>query len=558
MDRGLDTMTPSRRDFLKQVSAATAFGMLHQIPGRELWGVSPADLIPEPDEALLRELALVAIDAARSAGAEFADVRVSGSQGGASTGLIGFDRSQGMRPMQLRAPSVGFHTDYGIRVIVDDAWGFAGDHALTPDSVGEAARRAVARARANRPRQMRALDLAPVERVEDGRWEPPIEEDPFTMPVRDHYELLLDALAAAEGVRGVIKGQIGMGWNRWLRVFASSEGSLIVQRLTQGGFGGEASGRSQDDHQIVDERIESGGWYGYEVVRRADLVVALRDAAERTVAKSQPAVPAPPQVSVDVGRYDLVLGGGLVASLIRSTLAPALNLERALGYHANREGTSFAAPPAEMLDKYQVASPLITVRADRTRPHSAAAVGWDDEGVPAGEHTLIEGGVIVDYLTSRQTAMELASLYQARGEAVRSRGCTVARWDESGGEEGYQGPPRVSVPNITLDPGPEDVTVEDLIADTKRGYYVPRAPSGSSDQQLLSGQFMGRDGEVREIRDGKLGRPMKDFAFQFLTPQLWKSIDALGGARTIADVGNFRAVAARVREVNVLNSGITL
>jgi TldD protein len=286
----------------------------------------------------------------------------------------------------------------------------------------------------------------------------------------------------------------------------------------------------------------------------------MRRAAERALEASRSYTAA---TSTDVGRYDLVLGAKAVARLLTMTLAQALNLERALGYEANRAGTSFAAPPAEILGKYQVGSSLLTLTADRTRPHAPATVGWDDEGVPTGEHTLIRDGVIVDYLTTRQTAAELSGVYQSRGSAPGSRGCA------SGGGQAL---PSVRLPNLALAPGKESTTLEELIAGTKRGFYVENC-GGSSDQQLLSTQAGAGASSVREIRNGKLGRAIGDFAFQFITPSFWKSVDAIGGAASVmetqAGTGHsgldplqlpsalVRVVPVRVREVNVLNTGRT-
>lgn len=542
-------MTPSRRDFLRQVSAATAIGLMHQLPGRELLALAPAEVIPEPDETLLRKLALAGVDAARSAGAGFTDIRVSGRRG-FSFGCS-FRRSGASNIVPPPPPSLALGTDYGIRVLVNGAWGFARGQTTTLEAAAQAARTAVARAKANRPRRPRTVEMAPTPRVENAKWAPPIEQDPFAVPLADQVELAMAAIAAAEQVLGTSYAGLRFSWSQRVDVFASSEGSLIVQRIPWASLPASALGRSQPDHAYREESVPAlrSGWYGYEAVTGIDLVSEMRQAAERAVAASAPPTPAPPAHSAEVGRYDLVLGGSAVAGLIRETLAPALNLERVLGYRANHEGTSFAAPPAEMLDKYQIASPLVNLRADRTRPHSQRSVGWDDEGVPAGEHALIVDGVIVDYLTSRQTAMELSSLYEARGDAVRSHGCMVAT-----GKARQQSRPEIGTPNLTLLPAREQVSVDDLIADTSRGFFAPSC-SGVSDQQLLSGQFSAWDGRVREIRDGKLGRHIKDFAFQFLTPQFWKNVDALGGADTTVQVGAVQAVAARVREVNVLNTG---
>jgi TldD protein len=550
----------SRRTFLKCASAAAALGLVAQLPGSSrLWAAAPEELLSEPEEALLRELALAAVEAARSAGATFADVRVT--SGRLLSMGAGFNRPQGQRP-GVGWPSLTLRSEYGVRAVVDGAWGFAGGSVLTAEAVASVARLAVSRARSNKPRKPRTLELAPAPQVESGRWASPVERDPFTVPVREQAELALAALAAAEAVPGVVQADTQFTWAQNLRVFASSEGSLTVQRVSLAWPGASAIGRAGEQYRLTREGVDTllSGAYGYEAVGSSNLVEELRRAAERAVEASRRE--AEPQTSTEVGRYDLVLSARAVASLLSGTLAQAVDLERALGYQANWAGTSFAAPPAEILGKYQVASPLLTLRADRTRPHSSVTVGWDDEGVPAGEHTLIREGVIVDYLTTRQTAAEVGELYRAHGAPLGSRGCA------SGAGQSLPG---VRLPNLTMMPGRDSsVSVDELVADTKRGFYVQDA-GASTDQQVLSLQSSG--GGVREIRNGKLGGRIKDFAFQATTPGFWKSIDAIGGSGSAVDapmgtgystldplqlpMAVVSAVPARFREVNVLNTGRT-
>lgn len=375
-------------------------------------------------------------------------------------------------------------------------------------------------------------------------------------------DIALAALEAAGRVDGVDGASVSFRWNRNLRVFASSESALIVQRMAVAvpgagawvDYGGDGSpGASQGVPAL------RGGARGFEALTSVDLNAELRRAAEIAVAESRQPVPA----GVEVGRYDLVFNASPIASLLVSTISQALNLERALGYQANRSGTSFAAPPADILGQYKVGSPLVTVRADRTRPGGAATVGWDDEGVRPREQTVVREGIIVDYLTNRQTATELADWYDSRGDAVRSHGFA------SGAGQAL---PTIRLPNLTIEPGREDISVEDLVADTKRGFYIEEG-SGFSDQQVLNTQGWTQHRYVREIRDGKLGERVRWLAFQFTTPGFWQSMDGIGGrsstVETLQSTGfpssdplqlpfaTVEAVPARVREVNVLNYGRT-
>lgn len=555
--------TSSRRTFLKGLSTAAAIGVIARVPPRRLWAAVPGELVPEADEALLRSLARTAVDAARAAGATFADARVFAGQSIALS--CGIEYAKSSTPA-MELPDITVETTYGIRAIVDGGVGFAGGTELTPDAVRAVARHAVARARGNRPLQPRAQVLAPVPYADQGTWTAPIAEDPFAVPVGEQMELAFAAIAEAGRVKGIDAAAISFRWNRNVRVFASSDGALVVQRMAIAAPYANAATYPKVETFLSIVGAREGvpalrrGPYGYEVLSRIDLKDELRQAAERAVIAAR----RPPSRSVEVGRYDLVFSGPVMAALLIGTIAEALNLERALGYRANDpfSGTSFAAPPKEILGRYQVASPLVTVRADRTRPEGGATVRWDDEGVRPGEHTLVRDGVIVDYLTNRRTAIELAPWYESRGEVVGSRGCA-----SSGGRR----LPRVGLPNLTMEPGRDDVAIDDLIAGTKRGLYIDGIPFGSSDQQVLNQQFMLGDGGAREIRDGKLGGWVRDVAFQFNTPVLWRAVDAIGGARSAVDTIQYSgysetrpiylpyatvsAVPARVPGVNVMNVG---
>jgi TldD protein len=549
-------MSQSRRKFLRQMSAAAALGLVGQIPGRQLWAATPAEMLPEPDEALLRELALKAIDAARRAGASFADVRVaSGCSAGVSCQWV---RSSG-KPPQMRAPSITLMSGYGIRAMVGGAWGFSSGYELNIDAVTRATLSAVARAKANRPRHRKTLDLAPVSALESGRWVSPIEQDPFLVPFGHQAELQIAAITAVMPFPEILGANSAFGWRRIEQVFACTDGRIQFQQRYLGGPGLGVVAQVGDIYTRAGDGPDLPRTGGFENVTRSDLVSGIREAAVRAVAESRKL--GPPR-SVELGRYDIVFGAAAAARHMADTIGMAVNLERALGFQANKAGTSYAAPPAEILGRYRVASPLLTVRANRSRPGGNATVKWDAEGVKPEDYTVVQDGVIVDYHTSRETAPALATWYKAHGKPVRSHGCM----------EGVgQGLPRVNMPNLSIEPGKGSATLDDLIADTKHGIYLVGYAEGDTDQQLLNSQFSSNYRQAREITNGKLGARLDDVAYQFGTPTFWKSLDALGGpnSRSLVtvsggphrfeplqlDASSVESVPIRVRNVNVLNTG---
>ncbi len=549
-------MVHSRRGFLQRAASAAALGLLAQIP-RPLWAMPLRDIVPEPDEALLRDLAFRAIDAARAAGASFADVRLAVAR----SVTVWCKCEKGGSGPRMGPPALDLTAGYGVRAIVDGAWGFGSGVELTPDAITQTARIAVAAARANRPRHRRVLELAPAPRV-TGTWATPIAQDPFAVSILEQGELQRAAVAAGMTATNTDSATTQFEWRRPVSVFASTDGSLAVQRLSLAWPNcGVVARIGPDTWSWAPAEVDLPiGGYGYEAIGAPTLAAEMRGAAERAIALAR-AARSP--TMAEPGRYDLVFSPEMVAVLLTETVADALNAERALGYLANAEGTSFAAPPADMLGKYQIASSLVTVHADRSRPHGAATTAWDDEGVQPEDHTLVKNGIITDYQTGRQVAAELVAGTRGPCEPPRSHGCARRTGTLR---------PVVCVPNLTLEPGAGTTTANDLIADVKRGFYI-EGGGGGTDQQVLTGQFSSSHRRVRQITNGRLGGHVKHLAFQFLVPQLWRSLDALGGKATVRSVtaatdgagirdqrqpfprSTITAVPARVRQVNVLNTG---
>ncbi len=118
-------MSISRRDFVRSASAAAA---LSAIGSRaDALSAGPIIHVPEhaPGIADYRDLAMKALDAAKSAGAEYADVRIAQY------------RSQSVQTRERRVQGLADTetAGIGVRTLVNGAWGFAATAELTTDSV---------------------------------------------------------------------------------------------------------------------------------------------------------------------------------------------------------------------------------------------------------------------------------------------------------------------------------------------------------------------------------------------------------------------------------------
>jgi TldD protein len=540
-------MAQTRREFLTQAAAASAAIGIAGCAPASVPAPSPA---PSPaatpaGDSTFKDLAMLALDVAKSAGASYADVRISRNRNQAI-----FTREQRVQNL-IDNETFGF----GVRVLVDGAWGFAASRDLTRDEVGRVARQAVSQARANRTTMVRPVTLAPVTPTADGTGRSSARIDPFDVPIEDKVGLLLAANTAALGVSGARFVNSQMFFLREEKTLATSDGTYVVQTIfrAQPTLTVTAVAPDNSDFQTRQSNDIQPMGKGYEHVLDAKLVENAPRWADEAVRK----LSAKP---VDVGRYDLILHPSHLWLTIHESIAHPTELDRAMGYEANYAGTSFVAPPEKMLGTLKYGPEFMNVQGDRSQPGSLSACGWDDEGVQPEDFLIIKDGIFNDYQTTREQAPWLAWWYTRQNRPTRSHGCSYA---QSWADVQFQ-----RMPNVSLLPGEQNRSWEDLIAATDRGIAIVGEGSFSIDQQRYNAQFGGQ--VFYEVRGGKIIGMLKDVAYQLRTPEFWNSMDMIGGRDSYMLGGAFNdgkgqpsqsnavshgCVPARFRNVNVINTG---
>ncbi|HEY3072763.1 MAG TPA: DNA gyrase modulator, partial [Candidatus Limnocylindrales bacterium] len=133
-----------------------------------------------------------ALDTAAQGGATYADVRI----------VRRTEESISIKSGRLEGVSSGETEGFGVRVLVDGAWGFASSHLLETAEIDRVAAEAVriARASATALRHAVKLDDRP---PAHGTYETPIVEDPFAVSLETKIDELTAADAAALRVKGI-------------------------------------------------------------------------------------------------------------------------------------------------------------------------------------------------------------------------------------------------------------------------------------------------------------------------------------------------------------------
>ena len=437
----------------------------------------------------MRDLALRALDTARSQGAHYADVRVLRTQAESVT----------VRLHNVEALTHDESIGFGVRVLVDGCWGFASGHLLTMEEADRVAAEAVRIARASALVRGTPADLgAPVAIVDS--YTTPVQQDPFAVSLDDKIALLLRSTEAMSKVAHIVMAEANSYCQRDEKLFVSTEGSEIQQMLIETGCGIEATAVDEGEVQRRSYPNSVGrhqGTEGWEFVERWDLpgnaARVAEEAAELLTAKPCPA-----------GNTTIILDGSQVALQIHESCGHAIELDRVLGTEAAFAGTSFLT--VDKLGNFQYGSPAVNITADATIAGGLGTFGYDDEGIPAHSTPVVREGNFVGYLTSRETATTLG---QTSNGAMRASG-----WNRI---------PLIRMTNVNLDPG--DWSLDDLIADTDDGIYMETNRSWSIDDRRLNFQFGTEVG--REIKNGKLGDLVKNATYTGITPQFWGSCDAV-------------------------------
>jgi TldD protein len=513
----------SRRRFLATGSAVVAAGC---VPA---W----ADLLQPAADADARRLeaAEAALAQAAKLGASYADIRINRYR----------RESIATRERQVQSVSRSTSYGFGLRVLVNGAWGFAAANTVEPAAASAAAEQAVAIARANAVLATRKVVLANADRVVT-TWTSAFTRDPFEVPLDTKIAFLmkLNETALVPGVSFVSSQILFVDEQKF---FASSEGSRIAQRLvrTYPQFTATAADRATGDFQTR-AVVDRAKLLGYEYVEDYPWLQDAEKAGHEVVEKlkSKPVAP---------GRYDIVVDPSQLFLAIHESVGHSTELDRALGWEANMAGTSFLK--AGDAGKRRFGAPIVNLVGDRTQPGGLATTGFDDEGVKADRWHIVRDGMFVDWQTTR----ELAPLV---GQA-RSHGCLHS--------DSWASVPFPRMPNVSLQPAATEVTLEELFSGIKRGLFVEGRGVSSIDQQRYNFQFGGA--VIREVRDGKLGAMVKDAAYQSRTPDFWASCDGLGGPATYrlwgtsadgkGEPGQTNAVShgcppARFRNITVLNT----
>ncbi len=433
----------------------------------------------------------IALNEADRKGASYADIRI---------GEI-LDERLTVKKGVLEQATLRQTSGFGVRVIVDGAWGFAGSVDLTEKEVKETAGKAISIASASVKVKKKDVALAPVKTSKDS-YSTPMKKDPFKIPMEEKIETLMTAERIIAEYSALIKSSSAFFRAfRENKLFMSTEGAEINQQLTWCGGGLEGIAVKNGEVQRISYPASFRGNFstkGYEFFE----ALALTKNANKVGKKAIQLLDAETCPST---KTTLILAGDQLALQIHESCGHPTELDRALGTEADYAGTSFLVP--DKLERLQYGSENVNIVADATVPGGLGTFGYDDEGTPAKQVYLVKEGSFVGYQSSRETAAELG-LKESSGGMRADSPITL---------------PLIRMTNINLLPG--DWKADEMIQETRNGILMLVNKSWSIDDKRLNFQF---GTEIAwKIKNGSREEILKNPSYTGITPDFWGNCDAV-------------------------------
>jgi len=419
---------------------------------------------------------------------------------------------------RLKSASFDTSQGFGLRAVVGESTGYAHASELSMPAM----RRAASAAGAVKAGHTGTYAEAPAGTNHiHYRDDNPLDEVPFVNKVKLLEEI--DAYARGQDQRVCqVSASLLSSWQ-------------VLEIVRPGGFRmGDIRPLVRLNVQVVMEdgnRQESGSYGAGGRTSYADYINpnAWRedvDEAMRQATVNLRSVPAP------AGEMDVVLGPGWPGILLHEAIGHGLEGD------FNRKKTSAFSG---LMGK-RVASPGVTVVDDGTMAGRRGSLTIDDEGTPTQHTVLIEDGILVGYMHDRMNARLMGMEPTGNGR-----------------RQDFAHAPMPRMTNTVMKAGACDP--EEILASVKNGVYAVSFGGGQVD--IVSGKFVFSCTEAYEIKNGKIGMPIKGATLIGNGPDVLTRVSAVGNDLKL-DPGigtcgkNGQGVPVGVGQPTMLINGLTV
>jgi TldD protein len=403
----------------------------------------------------------------------------------------------------------GISKGFGIRILKNGAWGFSASNIISKESVNTVISQAIKLADAATIRNPNVVLTE--EPVINDKVSTDYKINPFEVEIDEKIAILIESGKIANAFDEIkfanglyVASEVDM-------IFYNNEGTKIDQKVVYNGGQQNLVGIADGDVQTRKFPDDSFATLGFEYFKSLNIV----DNIEQQTKELIDLLKAPQMKS---GVSTIILNPSQLGLQLHESCGHPSELDRAMKYEAAYAGTSFLETKL-LQENFKYGNELVSINADATIPGAIGSFPYDHEGVAGKKTNLVVDGIFTDYLSSRETA-SLIGLKHSSG-SMRS--------------SGYDKIPLIRMTNIIFQPKKDGLSLDEMITDTKDGYYLHTNRSWSIDDRRLNFQFGCEIGY--KIEKGEIVGKVKNPTYTGITPEFWNSVSAVGIEKEVEILG---------------------
>lgn len=440
----------------------------------------------------LEDYADKAIEIALQNGSQYCDVRAETSE------HKGFLLENGEIEHFISASDTGL----GIRVLAGGAWGFYSiSNPNSIDQIKNATLDAVKSALHYSTKKKQKVKLAETRAYVD-RINFNVSKQPT---IEDLTKLGFECDDIIRSKKRINKSSISIGYEIFSKYFVNSEGAKILHAFTD--TIADITATAHESGLTESVNSTEGGRGGMEMVLGEH---DIRKTAEFVSQKASDLLDAH---AAKEDKAMVVMNPDFVALLAHEILGHPSEADRVLGKEMAWAGGAWWAGKLEQ----KIGSNQLNVIDDPTISGNLGCYKYDDEGVLAKRKTLIENGVLINHMQSRETA----SIFNTEpNSGMRA--------------SGYEFMPLIRMACTCIKEG--DWDPQEMIREVKNGYLISNMKVPSIDMMRynwsISCQF------AQKIENGEPKELLRDVIVMGTAPEFFNSIDACGKDFTVRPITN--------------------
>jgi len=375
----------------------------------------------------------------------------------------------------------------GVRVLLDGAWGSSSSNEVDLSKLRKSVRQAIKLAKSSRKRKPN-ISIAGGKGIQD-KVGVQVSVDTAEISPEERIRIGLEANKAAMISDRIKNATTRLGTAADRRFFVNSEGSRVEVDSSITGLMQLSVAVSEGKmERVMDNESRCAG---FEFIREKDWRSFCREISELALKAVEADTPC-------AGTFEVVADPDLIG----------LILHEAFG-HAS-EGDFVATNESVLQGKLgnAVASRDVTIY-DQGVIEGGYFVPYDDEGIPKGQTTVVDSGVLKGYLQSRQSAMQMDMDPTGNARTMD-----------------FENNPIVRQTNYYMKP--QDYSLEELAEGIRKGYYIRGRGAGGGQVDVGGGTFTFSVGPSYVIENGEITEMVRGTTISGMVLEALQTINAVG------------------------------